>query len=161
MKMEPLLDEISVLFRELECVDINECESDNGGCAQLCVNSPGAFSCQCHSEYYLNVTTKECDFRLHKQISDEHFFLIFTYTSDDVREPYRIYHEYKRPVGPIWGAPGRPGWDLSLVGDEFWRSEEQIRNFHINPKTGEAFIILESKVLYSVSENEAMVLKLI
>ena len=110
----------------------------------------GSFSCQCHSEYYLNVTTKNCDFRLHQQISDEHFFLIMAYSNSDIKDPYRIYHQEKRPIGPIWGAPGRPGWDLSLVGDEIWRSEKPLIDFHVNPKlppTG--FIVEESRILYT------------
>lgn len=27
------------------CVDIDECENDNGGCEHLCVNKPGTFTC--------------------------------------------------------------------------------------------------------------------
>ena len=163
-------------FRELECVDVNECETNNGGCNQRCVNTQGqifpnflkmaknshlfknilmilmlgSFSCQCHSEYYLNVTTKNCDFRLHQQISDEHFFLIMAYSNSDIKDPYRIYHQEKRPIGPIWGAPGRPGWDLSLVGDEIWRSETPLIDFHVNPKLPPAgFIVEESRILYT------------
>ena len=28
--------------------DTDECQTDNGGCEQLCVNRPGSFSCECH-----------------------------------------------------------------------------------------------------------------
>ncbi|XP_005095363.1 uncharacterized protein LOC101864054 [Aplysia californica] len=29
------------------CVDINECETENGGCSHNCINSPGGHSCDC------------------------------------------------------------------------------------------------------------------
>ena len=32
---------------KLSCIDINECEVENGGCSQKCTNSPGNFSCSC------------------------------------------------------------------------------------------------------------------
>ena len=31
------------------CVDINECAVNNGGCAQVCTNTTGAFTCSCNS----------------------------------------------------------------------------------------------------------------
>ena len=32
-------------------VDIDECDSGNGGCAQNCHNSPGSYSCSCNTGY--------------------------------------------------------------------------------------------------------------
>ena len=32
--------------------DIDECEDDNGGCPQRCVNQPGAYSCQCAQGFH-------------------------------------------------------------------------------------------------------------
>ena len=32
-------------------VDIDECASNNGGCAQNCHNSPGSYSCSCNAGY--------------------------------------------------------------------------------------------------------------
>lgn len=37
----------------LDCVDINECAKNNGGCDQKCINSPGGFSCGCNSGFEL------------------------------------------------------------------------------------------------------------
>ena len=39
--------------------DFNECMEDNGGCSQICTNSPGSFECECHDGYHFfaNSTT--------------------------------------------------------------------------------------------------------
>ncbi|XP_063614589.1 sushi, von Willebrand factor type A, EGF and pentraxin domain-containing protein 1-like isoform X2 [Penaeus indicus] len=36
-----------------DCTDINECEENNGGCDQRCINSAGSFSCLCNVGYDL------------------------------------------------------------------------------------------------------------
>ncbi|XP_064091137.1 sushi, von Willebrand factor type A, EGF and pentraxin domain-containing protein 1-like isoform X2 [Macrobrachium nipponense] len=36
-----------------DCIDINECAKNNGGCDQRCLNSPGSFSCLCNVGYDL------------------------------------------------------------------------------------------------------------
>ncbi|XP_069982832.1 uncharacterized protein uif isoform X1 [Penaeus vannamei] len=36
-----------------DCTDINECEDNNGGCDQRCINSAGSFSCLCNVGYDL------------------------------------------------------------------------------------------------------------
>ncbi|KAK7079934.1 Calcium ion binding, partial [Halocaridina rubra] len=36
-----------------DCIDVNECEQNNGGCDQRCLNSPGSFSCLCNIGYDL------------------------------------------------------------------------------------------------------------
>lgn len=33
------------------CVDVDECENDNMGCDQLCVNTPGSYKCGCREGY--------------------------------------------------------------------------------------------------------------
>jgi fibulin 1/2 len=33
--------------------DINECEYHNGGCEQVCINTPGSFHCSCFSGFSL------------------------------------------------------------------------------------------------------------
>ncbi|XP_048506859.1 uncharacterized protein LOC105685815 isoform X2 [Athalia rosae] len=30
-----------------KCIDINECDKDNGGCEFSCINTPGSFRCEC------------------------------------------------------------------------------------------------------------------
>ncbi|KAF7405309.1 hypothetical protein HZH66_004215 [Vespula vulgaris] len=30
-----------------KCIDVNECEENNGGCEYKCVNTPGSFRCEC------------------------------------------------------------------------------------------------------------------
>lgn len=32
----------------LECADVNECNTNNGGCDQKCINNPGDYSCSCN-----------------------------------------------------------------------------------------------------------------
>ena len=36
-----------------DCVDIDECSSTNGGCAQTCVNTSSSFYCECDEHYTL------------------------------------------------------------------------------------------------------------
>ena len=43
-----------------ECIDIDECEIDNGGCEQNCENTIGSFHCSCGSGYILHNVT-QCD----------------------------------------------------------------------------------------------------
>ncbi|KAM9996594.1 hypothetical protein ACTFIZ_001538 [Dictyostelium cf. discoideum] len=44
----------------LSCVDINECSTSNGGCAQICTNTIGSFTCSCNTGYTLNSDKKGC-----------------------------------------------------------------------------------------------------
>ena len=37
----------------LNYLDVDECESDNGGCGQMCVNSQGSYQCSCEDGYHL------------------------------------------------------------------------------------------------------------
>ncbi len=34
-------------------VDINECNTNNGGCNQVCTNTDGSFMCSCNSGFML------------------------------------------------------------------------------------------------------------
>eukprot|EP00058_Branchiostoma_floridae_P020618 XP_002606108.1 hypothetical protein BRAFLDRAFT_88018 [Branchiostoma floridae] len=45
----------------LECDDINECASSNGGCEQICTNSDGGYQCSCADQYVLNENEQGCD----------------------------------------------------------------------------------------------------
>ena len=42
-------------------VDVDECTTGNGGCADICTNSAGGYSCSCSFGYELNADTKTCD----------------------------------------------------------------------------------------------------
>ncbi|KAM9977303.1 hypothetical protein ACTFIR_011162 [Dictyostelium discoideum] len=48
-------------FTGSSCVDIDECSTNNGGCAQVCTNSAGSFSCSCNSGYILSTDKKNCN----------------------------------------------------------------------------------------------------
>lgn len=37
----------------LQCVDVNECAVEDGGCHHKCVNSPGGYSCVCNTGFEL------------------------------------------------------------------------------------------------------------
>ena len=42
--------------------DVNECESNNGGCAQMCTNTIGSFECSCTVEgYVLAANNASCE----------------------------------------------------------------------------------------------------
>lgn len=38
----------------LLCTDNNECATNNGGCADICHNTAGSFTCSCHPGYHLS-----------------------------------------------------------------------------------------------------------
>ena len=40
--------------------DVNECLSNNGGCAQICTNTVGSFTCSCNTGYSLGADTRSC-----------------------------------------------------------------------------------------------------
>ena len=40
--------------------DINECDSDNGGCEQICTNANGSFACNCMVGYLLDENGFNC-----------------------------------------------------------------------------------------------------
>ena len=42
------------------CVDIDECETDNGGCAHSCINEAGGYICQCDDGYILEDDGQTC-----------------------------------------------------------------------------------------------------
>ena len=43
------------------CLDVNECDTDNGGCQQTCNNRDGAFYCSCDRGYTVNINHLDCD----------------------------------------------------------------------------------------------------
>ncbi|XP_074618589.1 uncharacterized protein LOC141877470 isoform X2 [Acropora palmata] len=45
-----------------ECSDFDECQSNQtNSCSQLCINSPGSYSCACQNGYSLNDDKESCD----------------------------------------------------------------------------------------------------
>lgn len=40
--------------------DINECDTGNGGCDQICINTDGGFSCTCDEGYTLDINGLNC-----------------------------------------------------------------------------------------------------
>ena len=40
-----------------QCLDVDECQTDNGGCQMRCENSFGSFKCLCAVGYTLTVRT--------------------------------------------------------------------------------------------------------
>ena len=41
-------------------VDIDECQTDNDGCAQVCENTVGSYQCSCWDGYELSVDNHTC-----------------------------------------------------------------------------------------------------
>lgn len=41
-------------------IDINECNTNNGGCDQICVNQPGTYHCKCNAGYTLSSNLHSC-----------------------------------------------------------------------------------------------------
>ena len=41
--------------------DIDECSSNNGGCAQVCTNTPGSYTCGCDPGYELDGDGFSCN----------------------------------------------------------------------------------------------------
>ena len=42
------------------CEDVDECSLNNGGCDDLCINSPGSYSCGCSTGYMLLYDGQSC-----------------------------------------------------------------------------------------------------
>ena len=51
----------SFLTPPLATADINECDTDNGGCNQTCTNTIGSFVCSCGLGYELNEDRLGCN----------------------------------------------------------------------------------------------------
>ena len=53
-------DSIPVPLNGTECVDVDECKENNGGCEQMCNNTVGSFTCSCESGYTKSVNGFSC-----------------------------------------------------------------------------------------------------
>ena len=56
--------------------DINECDTDNGGCSQVCTENDGSFVCSCNKGYELDADGTTCN---GKAISCQCFNCIYVY----------------------------------------------------------------------------------
>ena len=45
-------------------LEINECLTNNGGCAQICNNTVGSFRCSCNPGYFLLADARSCESKL-------------------------------------------------------------------------------------------------
>ena len=43
-----------------QCLDVNECNNKNGGCAHTCTNTVGSYHCQCKIGYALAENKHGC-----------------------------------------------------------------------------------------------------
>ena len=41
-------------------IDVNECDTDNGGCNQTCVNEIGSYHCECDHGFLLSEDLQAC-----------------------------------------------------------------------------------------------------
>ncbi|KFD52311.1 hypothetical protein M513_06874, partial [Trichuris suis] len=53
--------------RRTSCIDVNECEQDNGGCEHLCINLPGSHKCACKAGYELFTKNGQNDVFVHRK----------------------------------------------------------------------------------------------
>ena len=45
----------------ISIIAVDECLTDNGGCAHICQNTPLSFTCYCHDGYTLRADGQSCD----------------------------------------------------------------------------------------------------
>ncbi|EDO46024.1 predicted protein, partial [Nematostella vectensis] len=48
------------LTSQNECIDVDECQNNNGGCEQNCVNIPGSYRCNCNLGFTLHFNGRNC-----------------------------------------------------------------------------------------------------
>ena len=58
-------------------LDINECNTSNGGCNQTCVNEVGSYHCECGTGYTLNSNNHNCDGKATTITRCMSFFLLY------------------------------------------------------------------------------------
>ena len=70
--------------------DINECETQNGGCTHQCINTPGSHYCKCREGTTMNIDNKTC----HGKLFLTHLgkSLVFSVGYDDGYEHLRPFN---------------------------------------------------------------------
>lgn len=63
--ISPCVTPLTVMFLPLYsttgfCIDVNECNTDKGGCEDICVNVPGSHHCACPTGYSLTRNDRNC-----------------------------------------------------------------------------------------------------
>ena len=66
-----ILDHLSVTYNYYYISDINECESNNGGCQHNCSNSVGSFQCSCLPGHTLNSDGLQCSGKIFVALFDK------------------------------------------------------------------------------------------
>ena len=64
-------------------LDIDECSSNNGGCAQVCTNTPGSYTCGCNPGYELDGDGFSCNGNVDKSKLISRLVLIFKFSDID------------------------------------------------------------------------------
>ncbi|XP_032240944.2 tolloid-like protein 1 [Nematostella vectensis] len=72
----------------VNCIDIDECERDNGGCSHNCTNTYGDYFCSCPQGYYLDKDQRTC------KDSDECRLSICSHTCINTPGSYRCECKY-------------------------------------------------------------------
>lgn len=62
--------------------DVDECENENGECAQLCNNTVGSFLCACSDGYLLNMDGFNCNGKTGYTIMLHYMHLLIVVLSD-------------------------------------------------------------------------------
>lgn len=79
--------------------DVDECQDNNGGCQQICVNALGSYECQCHSGFFLSDNQHTC---IHRS------------NGESATLPTRPTHSSRQPgTGPQLRVRQEFGGDLS------------------------------------------------
>ena len=52
---------VQVEMNSSSASETNECLTNNGGCAQICNNTFGSFTCSCNTGYSLSTDGRSCE----------------------------------------------------------------------------------------------------
>ncbi|KAK2120962.1 hypothetical protein P7K49_002348 [Saguinus oedipus] len=85
--------------------DVDECQDNNGGCQQICVNTMGSYECQCHSGFFLSDNQHTCIHRSNEGLEKVH----------TERWGAKGHALHSGPAGPCANpAPPLPCWKPSF-----------------------------------------------